>query len=101
MQSIYINMFAGGSQREREAVSHFGSGKLLLDARAGTIDIPGDGTEKLTFTSAQDIGKFVAASLDLDEWEDVSGIVGESTTSGDAFWTSKTRIPATQQTIFF
>lgn len=82
MQSIYINMFAGGSQlpSEREAVSHFGSGKLLLDARAGTIDIPGDGTEKLTFTSAQDIGKFVAASLDLDEWEDVSGIVGESTT---------------------
>lgn len=34
----------------------------------------------MTFTSAQDTAKFVAASLDLEEWDDVSGIVGETKT---------------------
>lgn len=75
-------MFASGSNlpSEQEAISHFGSGKLFIDARAGTANIPGDGTAKITFTSAQDTGKFVAASLDLDRWEEVSGIVGQTTT---------------------
>lgn len=75
-------MFAGGSNlpTEREAVAHFEPGKLLLDARAGTVYIPGDAAEKATFTSAQDTANSVAASLDLDKWEDVSGIVGETTT---------------------
>lgn len=73
-------MFAGGSglPSEEEALAHFGPGKLFIDARAGSADIPGDGTAKITFTSAQDTGKFVAASLDLERWEEVSGIVGET-----------------------
>lgn len=55
-------------------------GNLFIDARAGIADIPGDGTTKITFTSVQDTAKFVAASLDLDKWEELSGIVGETKT---------------------
>lgn len=80
--SVFINLFAGGSNlpSEKEALAHFTQGNLFIDARAGTADIPGDGTTKVTFTSAQDTAKFVAASLDLDKWEDVSGISGETKT---------------------
>lgn len=79
---MFINLFAGGSNlpSEKEALSHFTQGTLFIDARAGTADIPGDGTTKVTFTSAQDTAKFVAASLDLEKWEDVSGISGETKT---------------------
>lgn len=74
-------MFAGGSNlpSEREALAGY-PGNLFIDARAGIADIPGDGTTKITFTSVQDTAKFVAASLDLDKWEELSGIVGETKT---------------------
>lgn len=42
--------------------------------------VSGDGAEKMTFTFAHNTGKFVAASLDFYKWEDVSGILGQTTT---------------------
>lgn len=80
--SIFINLFAGGSNlpSEKDALAHFAPGNVFIDARAGTADIPGDGTTKVTFTSAQDTAQFVAESLDLEKWDEVSGIVGETTT---------------------
>lgn len=80
-RSFFINLFAGGSQlpSEKEATVGY-TGKFMIDARAGTADIPGDGTANVTFTSAQDAAKFVAASLDLETWEEESSFVGETTT---------------------
>lgn len=80
--SIFINLFAGGSNlpSQKDALAHFAPGNVFIDARAGTADIPGDGTTKVTFTSAQDTARFVAESLDLEKWDEVSGIVGETTT---------------------
>lgn len=37
----------------------------------------------MSFTSVQDTARFVAASLDLDRWEEFSGIVGETKTFGE------------------
>lgn len=69
--SLYIDMFVG-------------PGKLFIDTLAGTAKIPGDGTAKTTFTYTPDIGQFVAASLDLERWDEVSGIVGETKTWDEA-----------------
>ncbi|EIM86313.1 NAD-P-binding protein [Stereum hirsutum FP-91666 SS1] len=68
---LYIDMFVG-------------PGKLFIDTLAGTAKIPGDGTAKTTFTYTPDIGQFVAASLDLERWDEVSGIVGETKTWDEA-----------------
>lgn len=46
--------------------------------KAGTADLPGDGSNKMTFTRTQDIGKFVAAALDLEKWEEEMGMVGST-----------------------
>lgn len=51
---------------------------------AGTAKIPGDGTAKTTFTYTPDIGKFVAASLDLERLDELSGVFGETKTWDEA-----------------
>lgn len=52
----------------------------VVDIPAGTADIPGDGKAPIPFTSTQDVGRFVAASLDLENWEPISGMAGDKKT---------------------
>ena len=40
----------------------------------------GTGDEPFCVTRAQDVGRFVAAALDLDKWDPISGMVGTRTT---------------------
>ena len=46
--------------------------------------IPGDGNKLVTFTHTSDVGKFVAASLDLEKWDRVSVIIGDKVTMNEA-----------------
>lgn len=82
LRRIYPNIFVAGSNlpNESEALSGLPPRALYLNARAGTVDIPGDGPAKVTLTTIQDVGSFVAASLDIESWDEESGMVGETTT---------------------
>ena len=42
--------------------------------------MPGDGNAKLALTRTQDIGAFVAGSVELKTWEEETGVVGKSLT---------------------
>jgi hypothetical protein len=54
---------------------------VVIDPQKGeAFDIPGTGNESIVFTKAADVGKFVAASLQLEKWPTISGMVGERTT---------------------
>ena len=53
---------------------------FAINIAAGTADVPGDGNAKLALTRTQDIGAFVAGSVELKTWEEETGIVGKSLT---------------------
>lgn len=57
---------------------------VLMDMVGNAAAIPGDGTRPVTFTHTSDVGKFVAASIDLKAWEHVSVIIGDKMTMNEA-----------------
>ncbi|KAI1370469.1 NAD(P)-binding protein [Hypoxylon crocopeplum] len=57
---------------------------VLMDIPGNTAAIPGGGNKLVTFTHTSDVGKFVAASLDLEKWEHVSIIIGDKVTMNEA-----------------
>jgi hypothetical protein len=54
--------------------------QLYIDPANNFAAIPGSGDVPITFTHTSDVGKFVAASLDLEEWPPILGIVGDRVT---------------------
>ena len=76
---LFMNYLGTGTPKgETEMLSGLRPWNFVIDNKAGTADLPGDGNSKLTFTRLQDVGKFVAAALDLDRWEDEMGMVGST-----------------------
>jgi nucleoside-diphosphate-sugar epimerase len=57
---------------------------MLIDIPENMAAIPGDGNKLVTFTHTSDVGKFVAASLDLEKWDRVSVIIGDKVTMNEA-----------------
>lgn len=57
---------------------------MLIDIPENMAAMPGDGKKLVTFTHTSDVDKFVAASLDLPEWDRVSFIVGDKMTLNEA-----------------
>ena len=68
----------GTPKGESEVLSGLRPWNFVINTGAGTADLPGDGSTKLTFTRLQDVGKFVAAALDLDRWEEEMGMGGSN-----------------------
>ena len=76
---IFMNYLGTGTPKEGiDALSGLRPWNFVIDTKAGTADLPGDGNAKLTFTRLQDVGKFVAAALELDKWEEEMGMVGST-----------------------
>lgn len=50
---------------------------MVINVEKCTAEIPGDGEAKVAYTALEDIGAFVAASLDLPKWPDVSRMAGD------------------------
>ena len=76
---IFTNTLGTGTPKnEEEALGGLRPWTFIIDMLAGTADIPGDGNAKATFTRTADIGKFVAAALDLPagEWREEMGMEG-------------------------
>jgi nucleoside-diphosphate-sugar epimerase len=78
INGIWMNLWGLGTPRnEAEALSGYAGPPFLIDMKKRTALIPGDGSQKVVFTNMRDIGKFVAASLDLQHWDPDSRIVGD------------------------
>ncbi|TFK34755.1 hypothetical protein BDQ12DRAFT_337155 [Crucibulum laeve] len=52
----------------------------ILDVKARRAEIPGTGDERMSFTTQEDVGRFVAAAVALDKWPEEMGMEGETTT---------------------
>ncbi|KIL93892.1 hypothetical protein FAVG1_02454 [Fusarium avenaceum] len=62
------------------------SGAFLIGMRNGIAELPlrDDGKwPRITFTAMRDVGRFVAAALDLQKWETEMSMVGETLTMGE------------------
>lgn len=57
---------------------------IFMDIPGNMAAIPGDGNTPVTFTHTSDVGRFVAASLDLEKWDRVSAIIGDKMTINEA-----------------
>ena len=76
---IFTNYLGTGTPKgESEALAGLRPMNYVINVKAGTADLPGDGNAKMVFTRVQDVGKFVAAALDLDKWEEEMGMVGST-----------------------
>ncbi|KAM0459977.1 hypothetical protein ACHAO4_002103 [Trichoderma viride] len=78
INGLWLNIWAAEAPKEG-AVGRSGylGPPLIVDIKAGTASIPGDGSSKMAFTDMRDIGKYVNAALDFEKWEEDSIIVGE------------------------
>ncbi|KAK4866456.1 hypothetical protein LT330_008388 [Penicillium expansum] len=52
----------------------------ILDLQYNIIYIPGDGSATMAMTMAKDVGRYVAAAVDLPEWPRVLNIIGSQLT---------------------
>ncbi|KAJ5460292.1 uncharacterized protein N7458_001844 [Penicillium daleae] len=79
INGLWMNVWGPGCIRdEEEAIGAYkGRPAFAIDLRAGTAIIPGDSSQKVVVTRTQDVGRFVAATLDLPIWEAESHIVGD------------------------
>lgn len=54
--------------------------KPIYDVENLTATIPGDGSAYMTYIRGEDLGKLVAASLELEKWPEVSRMIGDRKT---------------------
>ena len=71
--SIFMNYFATGTA----GVGHVYPARFTVDVESCTATLPGDGSAYIVYTRLEDIGKFVAASLDLEKWPELSQMRGD------------------------
>ncbi|PHH59411.1 hypothetical protein CDD81_3221 [Ophiocordyceps australis] len=60
--------------------SNMGPFPIAIDIPNNTAAIPGTGDTPITFTHSTDVAKFVSAFLDLDEWDPITYVGGDSVT---------------------
>jgi uncharacterized protein YbjT (DUF2867 family) len=70
---VFMNYLVSGTK----GIGHLGSIKVVVDVENATATVPGTGDQKTAFTTGEDVGAFVAASLELDKWPENSGMVGD------------------------
>ena len=73
---VFMNYLAGGTP----GLGHLKPVEFIWNVEKCTAQIPGDGSTGLVFTRAEDVGKFVAASLDLNKWPEYSQMRGDRKT---------------------
>ncbi|KAF8907957.1 hypothetical protein CPB84DRAFT_1674597 [Gymnopilus junonius] len=80
---LFMNYLAHGyvnpnAQKELDGAER--TFAFVVDIKEGKADIPGTGKELITLTRWQDVGKFVAAAVELDKWEKDLSMAGDVTT---------------------
>ncbi|KAK7459654.1 hypothetical protein VKT23_009636 [Stygiomarasmius scandens] len=80
---IFTNYFGYGSPKSKPGFSPHGHLKAfpyVVDISTGTADVPGDGNNKICYTTAEDVGRFVAEATQLEKWEEDSTMMGDLVT---------------------
>ncbi|THU82671.1 NAD(P)-binding protein [Dendrothele bispora CBS 962.96] len=80
---IFMNHLGFGNPKPNgsQALGHLRSFPYIVDISNGTADVPGDGNDKIWYTTAEDVGRFVAEATQLDEWPEESTMVGDVVTT--------------------
>ncbi|EEB99064.1 hypothetical protein MPER_01318 [Moniliophthora perniciosa FA553] len=60
-----------------KAHGHLKSFPYIVDISKAAADVPGDGTTKYAFTTAEDVGQFTAAATQLETWPEDSDMAGD------------------------
>jgi len=92
MNGLWMNVWGPGCVRDDEEAlgAYKGRPPFAIDLKAGTALIPGDGSQQVVVTKTQDVGRFVAAALDLAKWEPESRIVGDKLSLNEVAQLAKT-----------
>ncbi|KAJ4862519.1 nmrA-like family domain-containing protein [Trichoderma breve] len=81
INGLWMNVWAPGAPRDEEvARAGYKGPAFLLDINSGSITIPGDGNGIISVTDMRDVGKYAAAALDFEKWDEDSVIVGDKVT---------------------
>lgn len=78
---IFMNYLCAGSPKQDEGLAGVKPVPTpWIDPINGKAFVFGDGTANVTITDVRDVGRFVAAALDLDKWPAQSGMAGTTIT---------------------
>lgn len=67
----------GRQSGEEEALAGLRPWNYVVNVRAGTADLPGDGTAPMVLTDMRDVAKFVWRALSLPSWPENLGMRGD------------------------
>ena len=74
---IFMNYLASGTSGMGYLLKPY---KFLFDMENCKAGLPGDGSRHVVYTQVEDVAKFVAESLDLAKWPEVSQMRGDRMT---------------------
>lgn len=92
---LFTNIFATGTTKpvsagssaktgEEEALAGCRPWNYIINMKAGTADLPCDGSMKTVFTEMTDVAKLTIAALDLETWPKELGMRGDVLSFRDA-----------------
>ncbi|KAM0710900.1 hypothetical protein Q7P35_001638 [Cladosporium inversicolor] len=67
----------GAASGEEEALGGLRPWNFVVNVKAGTADLPGNGRGKLVFTDTRDVARFVEAALGMERWPEELGMRGD------------------------
>lgn len=67
----------GAASGEEEALGGLRPWNFVVNVKAGTADMPGDGRGKVVFTDTRDVARFVEAALGMERWPEELGMRGD------------------------
>ncbi|KAF5389607.1 hypothetical protein D9757_004231 [Collybiopsis confluens] len=74
----FMNYLGYGNSKPEgdKALGHLAPFPFVFDLKSRKVDVPGDGERKMVYTTAEDVGRFVAAATQLERWEEHSNMMG-------------------------
>jgi hypothetical protein len=72
-----VGVAEGAESGEQEALAGLRPWNFVVNMRAGTADLPGDGKVKTVFTDTRDVARFVEKALELESWPEELGMRGD------------------------
>ncbi|KAM3423369.1 hypothetical protein BST61_g804 [Cercospora zeina] len=74
-----IGIREGRRTGEEEALAGLRPWNFVINIRAGTADLAGDGSAEMVLMDTRDVAKFVWEALSAEKWEPVMGMRGDVT----------------------
>ncbi|KAF5339053.1 hypothetical protein D9758_014107 [Tetrapyrgos nigripes] len=76
---IFMNYLGFGNTKPDglKAHGHMPAFPYIVDSSKQSADVPGDGSTKVWWTTAEDVGRFVAAATQLETWPEESTMTGD------------------------